>query len=664
MKHSTLTNSLLIAMALGATASAQAQVFQLNEEKSAELSPVHRSTPIIGDVNNDGTPDFYYGGQGFEGADSKWAWEDPETKEKLDLNWLTSGYLYQSTAPGKWTWSRYIGARSPEGDYSSLLGLPPSTFNYGRWLDFNNDGLLDIYLTGKNEMGFEPAENVGDQMGFYTYLMKNEGGKFTFADISTFPTGDNEKNLPSMNNSSLSFGDYNNDGYTDILIQCMKRWAEDGDDGRVMQYKRLLALYKNNGDGTFTEQHVFNPIPYEQNPMPTDLFEADVESGTMKPTMIAKPMSHGATIMGDLNNDGWLDIVASGYSNDGPCFYIYKNNGDGTFQELDLKGKAFVPVYESDLALADVNNDGWLDIVSFGTDPTPNSPKRGDIFLNNCDGDFNFTLSSVDAGNGIYGSAESTLRLVDINHDGLVDIIDGGWTNVDNKQWGTRIQFQNPDGTFSLQQTLRHFDGGAYEVADLNGDGAIDLIGDGYGFSIAGSNSTAYEYYDGLCTDNIQAPVAPTDVKAESTENGKLTVRFVGDEFELGNAYNVYVKNKATGAMSMIIPADPVTGKLKVFHSLQALLRSDNPAEMAYTISVPDGDYEVGVQTVKNDWTASEFTKAEISISSGIQSAQAVKDETTTVYDVNGVYMGNTTEGLGRGIYIVKQGNKTTKVVK
>lgn len=96
----------------------------------------------------------------------------------------------------------------------------------------------------------------------------------------------------------------------------------------------------------------------------------------------------------------------------------------------------------------------------------------------------------------------------------------------------------------------------------------------------------------------------------------------------------------------------------------QVLLRSDNPAEMAYTISVPDGDYEVGVQTVKNDWTASEFTKAEISISSGIQSAQAVKDETTTVYDVNGVYMGNTTEGLGRGIYIVKQGNKTTKVVK
>lgn len=85
---------------------------------------------------------------------------------------------------------------------------------------------------------------------------------------------------------------------------------------------------------------------------------------------------------------------------------------------------------------------------------------------------------------------------------------------------------------------------------------------------------------------------------------------------------------------------------------------------MAYTISVPDGDYEVGVQTVKNDWTTSEFTKAEISISSGIQSAQAVKDETTTVYDVNGVYMGNTTEGRGRGIYIVKQGNKTTKVVK
>lgn len=663
MRHFTLTNSLLIAMALGATTAARAQVFQLNEEKSAELSPLHRSTPILGDVNNDGTPDFYYGGQGFEGTESKWAWVNPETQEKLDLNWLTSGYLYLSTAPGQWTWSRYVGGRSPEGDYSSLLGLPPSTYNYGRWLDFNNDGLLDLYLMGMNELGFEPAENVGDKKGFYTYLMKNEGGKFSFADTQTFPTGNNEKNLPSMNNSSLSFGDYNNDGYTDILVQCMSRWAEDGEDGRVMQSKRLLTLYKNNGDGTFTEQHVFTPLPYESNPMPTDLFEADVESGTMMPTMQAKPMSHGAAIMGDLNNDGWLDIVASGYSNDGPCFYVYKNNGDGTFQELDISGKPFVAVYESDLALADVNNDGWLDIISFGTDPTPNSPKRGDVFLNDCDGEFNFTLSSVDAGNGLYGSSESTLRVVDINHDGLVDVIDGGWSNI-TSNWGTRIQIQNPDGTFSLQQELRHFDSGAFEVADLNGDGAIDLIGDGYGFSIAGSTNTAYEYYEGLYTDDVQAPMAPTDVKAISTEGGKLTVSFVGDEFELGNAYNVYVKNKATGAISMIVPADTETGKLKVFHNLQTLLRSDNPAEMSYTISVPEGDYEVGVQAVKNDWTTSVFTKAEVSISSGIQSQQTIDNETTEVYDVNGIYVGNETTGLNHGLYIIRHGNQTTKIVK
>ena len=127
--------------------------------------------------------------------------------------------------------------------------------------------------------------------------------------------------------------------------------------------ERLVGLYHNNGDGTFTRMNVFKPIPFTENKKPADLFEADIESSEMVPTMKAKPMSHGAVAFGDLNGDGWLDIISTGWSNDDDAlsFYIYQNLQDGTFQEVDLSGKSFLPVYENEIQVADMNNDGWLD---------------------------------------------------------------------------------------------------------------------------------------------------------------------------------------------------------------------------------------------------------------------------------------------------------------
>lgn len=662
MKH--FTRTMMLAAALGSAAYAQAQVFELDNEKSNNLAPVHRQTPAIGDFNGDGIPDFYYGGQGFEKENSKWSWDitkntyDDEgnvigtEQGRQDLGWWVVGYLFESNGAGTWNWNASYGPL--QGQEFGALGLPPSTYSTGRWFDYNNDGKLDLYILGKNEYGWEPSTTPD---GWYSLLYKNEGDKFSQESGAVFPTGDNEKRNPSRNNSSISFGDYDRDGYTDVVIQCYNRWY-DGDEEKSA---RLVGLYKNNGDGTFTLQNVFNPIPYDDNKHPADLFDTNEETFVTTPTMVAKPMSHGAVIFGDLNNDGWLDIVSTGYSNDGIVFYIYKNNGDGTFQELDLEGKPFVGVYESELALADINNDGWLDIISYGTDDVPDSQKRADIYLNACDGEFNFDLNTVGQGNGLYGESEACVRVVDLNHDGLVDIISSGWSHVEGG-WNTRVFYQQPDGTFALQQSLRHMDSGGWEIADLDGDGAIDLIGGGWGSSGATEqvNGTFTEFYAGLETDGIEAPEAPTEVSANYAD-GKLTVTWNGVDGEPGYSYNVYVKNTETGAISQIIPAVIETGKLKAFHSMQTAIRSEEAEGMTYTITVGSGKYEVGVQTIKPDWTTSAFTTTEV-VTNGIQNLKAETDDNATeyTYSISGARVNNG----GHGVFIVKKDNKVTKVIR
>lgn len=665
MKH--FTRPLLLAAVLGSATYAQAQVFSFDATKADYFAPVHRNTPAIGDYNNDGLPDVYYGGQGMNKEDSKWSWDimiDVKDDDgnvigqepgRQDLSWWTVGYLFTGTTPGAWIYSASYGPLIEQGGDFGANGLPPSTYGIPRWFDYNNDGQLDFYTTGKNEYGWS-IEGAPD--GRYTLLYKNENGKFTQESLAQLPCGNNEKNNPSNNNSSISFGDYNNDGYTDILIQCYKNWNEDGET----KGSRALELYKNMGDGSFEMQKVFNPIPYDDNKHPADLFDTNEETFETTPTMIAKPMSHGAAIFGDLNNDGYLDIISTGYSNDGIVFYIYKNNGDGTFQELNLEDKGFVGVYESELALADVNNDGWLDIISLGTDDTPDSPKRADIYLNKCDGEFNFDLSTAANGNGLYGESEACMRVVDLNHDGLVDIISSGWSHV-NSGWETRIFYQNFDGTFTHQQNLRHFDSGAWEIADLDGDGAIDLIGGGWGDRNDGTQQYGCfaDYYAGQETEGIEAPEAPTNVTA-SMADGKLTVKWDGTG-DAGHSYNVYVRNVETGWISQIVPANIETGKLKVFHNMQTTLRSDNSTGMQYTISAPaDGKYEVGVQTVKSDWQTSVFTKASISIIDGIQSIDKELNDNgkETVYSLSGAQVKNG----AHGVFIVKKGNKVTKVIK
>jgi len=115
--------------------------------------------------------------------------------------------------------------------------------------------------------------------------------------------------------------DYNNDGWYDLYLT----------GGRVAD-----ALFRNNGDGTFTDKTV----------------DAGINS-------IGNVFSDGVTT-GDVNRDGWDDILVTTFKTAGN--YLFLNNGDGTFSVQPNWAGAQDTANSFSATFADLNMDGWLDL--------------------------------------------------------------------------------------------------------------------------------------------------------------------------------------------------------------------------------------------------------------------------------------------------------------
>ncbi|MHA2314740.1 MAG: CRTAC1 family protein [Candidatus Hermodarchaeia archaeon] len=192
--------------------------------------------------------------------------------------------------------------------------------------DFDNDGDLDLYVL-----------NYGPNV-FY-----RNNGNGTFTDISQA----SGLAHPKWSLSAPWF-DYDGDGDLDVYVanyleydsgKFRSYYAAAGYPGPLSYRGQPDSLYRNNGDGTFTD--------------------VTKEAGIFKPN--GRAMS--ATVA-DLNNDGFLDIYVP---NDAMENYHFKNKGEGKFEEDSLEmGMAFGEggqgVSSMGPAIGDVDRDGWLDI--------------------------------------------------------------------------------------------------------------------------------------------------------------------------------------------------------------------------------------------------------------------------------------------------------------
>jgi len=197
-------------------------------------------------------------------------------------------------------------------DVTIEAGLEARQGNCGVFLDYDNDGWLDIYVVCLNSTN---------------RLYRNEGN-------GTFILFTSEAGVEgrTASDAGVATGDYNNDCFVDIYLTYL------GFDDNI--------LYHNDGDGTFTDVTISAGVG------------AGYKAGV-------------SSVFGDYNNDGHLDIYVSkgaGFSS-----ILYRNNGNGTFS--DKSGEAGVdypgPLFTKSCLFADYNNDGFLDIYITG-DGFPN----------------------------------------------------------------------------------------------------------------------------------------------------------------------------------------------------------------------------------------------------------------------------------------------------
>jgi hypothetical protein len=314
--------------------------------------------------------------------------------------------------------------------------------------DFDNDGLLDIYLT--NGAQFPEMKKTGPS--YYNCLLKQRPDG-TFEDV-TVKAGLTGKDLDF--NFGVAVGDYDNDGYEDLFIASAGR----------------NALFHNNGNGTFTDVTAASGI------------------GGKPPDTLSV-----VAAWFDYDNDGLLDLIVDNYTTWTPqtdirCtmgdaeYYcdprryksvpprLYHNLGHGKFEDVTVKsGLGAVPGKGMGISIADFNNDGWPDIF-IANDTEPNS-----LFINRQNGTFEEEGLELGVAYNDSGHTGSSMGAdaKDYDNDGNVDIF---YNNLTGQVWqllrndGELFRYAYP----SKVQTLSlPFAGWSNGFIDYNNDGWKDI---------------------------------------------------------------------------------------------------------------------------------------------------------------------------------------------
>ncbi|MEO7675606.1 MAG: VCBS repeat-containing protein [Verrucomicrobiota bacterium] len=240
------------------------------------------------------------------------AWADFDNDGNLDF--LLTGYNGSGGISQVWR-------NNGSGGFSNLnAGLTGVFYSSVARADFDNDGYLDIFLTGTTN---------GFLNGVVCELWRNSrDGKFTNMASS----------LPAVSQGSVAAGDFDNDGKIDIFITGYSA------SGPISQ------IWRNQGNGAFTNW----------NAGLTGVYQSSVA-------------------LGDFDNDGLLDILLSGMdAASNAVSQVWRNMGAGTFTNLN---ETLPGVRSGSSTWGDYDGDGKLDILLTGLDATNNPVLH--LFRNN-----------------------------------------------------------------------------------------------------------------------------------------------------------------------------------------------------------------------------------------------------------------------------------------
>jgi len=336
---------------------------------------------------------------------------------------------------------RHVNGRSPE------YYLPETTGAGCAFLDYDNDGWMDIYLVNSGKCDFfDPSPPLRNAL-----YKNNRDGTFTDVTGKAGVAGGGY-------GMGVAVGDYNGDGLPDLY---------------VTQYGRNI-LYRNNGDGTFT-----------------DVTE---KSG------LATPGWSSSAVWLDYDNDGKLDLFICrfvefdksknkfcGNERTSERFYcipsvypptrslLFRNNGDGTFTDVTTEsgiGKVLGKAWG--VVATDINNDGWMDLF------VANDTVQNFLFRNRGHGKF----EEIGLASGVAFSQDGRARSgmgvdsADFDQDGWQDLF---VTNVDQEMYAIYRNrhdesFDDVAGTTGIGRTTRLMSGWGVKFFDYDNDGNQDLF--------------------------------------------------------------------------------------------------------------------------------------------------------------------------------------------
>ncbi len=329
----------------------------------------------------------------------------------------------------------------------------PETLGPGcAFLDYDNDGWMDIYLVNSGPCDFwKPTKPIRNAL----YKNNRDG---TFRDVTeqagvaggTFGMG-------------VAVGDYNNDGYPDIL---------------VTSYGRCI-LYRNNGDGRFTDVTEKSGLP--MSGWTTSAVWFDYDNDGKLDLFLCSFVDYGTSshLFCGNNEIGRPYYCIPRFFRPTPSF-LYHNNGDATFTEVgrgaDI-GKS--PGTALGVVATDINNDGRMDLF------VANDTVQNFLYVNrgpdaNGRTKWEEIALAAEVAFNENGQPRSGMGVdaADLDGDGWEDLF---VANIDQEMFS--VYHNNHDETFTdiahqqtVAQATRLFSGWGLKYFDYDNDGLVDLI--------------------------------------------------------------------------------------------------------------------------------------------------------------------------------------------
>jgi hypothetical protein len=355
----------------------------------------------------------------------------------------TTNHLYRNNHDGTFT------------DVTAKAGVRGHGWGFGCVAaDYDNDGHTDLFVT-----------NFGPNV-----LYRNRGDG-TFAEV-TEKAGVGGGNIW---HAGAAFGDYDLDGNLDLFVPGYLDFNATNPEFKTCDYRGVKvhacgpigykgapdALYHNNGDGTFTDV-------------------------TAKANVADKKLYFGfQAVFEDFDNDGWPDLFVGNDSNPN---YLYKNKGDGTFEEVAIaSGVAFSAdgkeMSSMGIAVGDYDHDGNMDIfvTTFAND-------NYILFHNDGGGLFSDVSYAAGVGEPTVPNLGWATFFFDYDNDGYLDLFCANGHVYPEVDGAIRESYRQPlqlfrnlgNGKFrevtkeALNLPPQAARGGA--VGDYNNDGGLDIV--------------------------------------------------------------------------------------------------------------------------------------------------------------------------------------------